>query len=146
MKTALAVIVLLFAAVSETASAQDNAPYPPKQLRAIKTSITDNLKDRSVDIRESTLLLVMELKDTYKNIELDEIIVPLLSVLKSDEVPEIRILAACALYRFDSEIARYAVSRRALYDGNCRVARHCANVAHCWNKKADMGVIAAAIP
>ncbi|MDH7516423.1 MAG: hypothetical protein QHI48_11190 [Bacteroidota bacterium] len=104
----------------------------PHRTDALRANIERNFADRSPDIRAGTIQLVMELRDVHPALDMEYVIIPLLSVLKNDKSPELRILAACALLRFDSERARFAVSRRALYDPDERVARRCAVLSRCW--------------
>ena len=62
-----------------------------------------------------------------------------MNILKSDDVAGLRILAACALTRFNSEKARFAVSRRSLYDPDQRVARQCAAFIRSWSETSATG-------
>jgi hypothetical protein len=139
MKTALATVLIAFACLSASASAfhsGDEKALTDKQLASIRESIISNLTDECCDIRTSTLQLVIELRQAYPTMDLDYAIIPIMRVLKSDDVPGLRILAACALNCFDSDMGRYAVTRRALYDSNDRVAHHCAALMRSWTVKA----------
>ncbi|MBI5647005.1 MAG: hypothetical protein HY962_08720 [Ignavibacteriae bacterium] len=150
MKTAVAIcLALVFACATAFAAAE--SPEPPKQLSekqlaTIRVSIEKNLQDPSAEIRCSTVQLVLELKETYPDLDFDYALIPLIGILKSDECAEMRILAARTLYDFDSELAHFAVSRRALYDSNERVARHCGNLARSWEQRdAAMGEATASL-
>ena len=147
MKTAITALIFAFA-LSCTAGAytfDGNTPLTEKQISAIRVNIKNNLTDPSLDIRCSTVQLVMELKEAYPSTDFDYVIIPLVSLLKNDDSPELRILAARALYRFDSEVARYAVSRRALYDPSDRVARNCGTLARSWGQKTPNGDLASSM-
>jgi hypothetical protein len=138
MHTAMKFLVAALVCMTMNAAATPPSGAPAlndAQIASLRANITDNLQDASIDIRTSTMQLVMELKDAYPTADLDFAIIPLMTVLKNDNTPELRILAACALHAYDSELARFAVSRRALYDSSDRVARHCAAIARAWMEK-----------
>ena len=136
MNTALKSIFLGLTLLSTTAFAFSPSQVPTSldaRIPSIRESIAANLADGNIGVRTSTIQLVMELKDTYPDRSFDFAIIPLMNVLKSDEVPELRMQAACALNSYDSELARFAVSRRALYDSNDRVAKLCNAITREWS-------------
>ena len=58
----------------------------------------------------------------------------MMETLKNDDKAEFRILAALALYHLDSDLGRFAVERRAKFDDNPRVARHCSALVRNWGQ------------
>ena len=144
VKCLLAAVIVM--TMTAAAAPPSGAPsLNDAQLSSLRANIADNLQDANVDIRTSTMQLVLELKDAYPAADLDFAIIPLMTVLKNDNVPELRILAACALHAFDSELARFAVSRRALYDSSDRVARLCAAFPRAWSVKTGEAGLASIV-
>ncbi len=138
MKKSLTTLTLMLAlvALSLTASAQDARPLTEKQKSLIETNVLANLESASMEVRASTMQLVIDLKKTYPAYDISFAVIPMMETLKSDEKAEFRILAALTLYHLNSDLGRFAVERRAEYDSNDRVARHCSMLARNWGKAA----------
>ena len=115
------------------------------QLDLIKKNVLVNLENSAVEVRADAIQLLIDLRKNFPNADLDFAILPLLNRLKSDDREEIRILSAIALYNFDSELGRFAVERRALYDSSQRVSKQCLNIAHVWNHSTTMPAATAAL-
>ncbi|MFZ1729206.1 MAG: hypothetical protein WBQ23_12490 [Bacteroidota bacterium] len=137
MKKSLSAFALMLALVAlplTNAFAQDARPLTDRQMDLIETNVLANLGSPSMELRASTMQLLIDLKKTHPSYNIGYAVLPMMETLKSDEKPEFRILAALTLYHLDSELGRYAVERRAQFDSNDRVARHCAALARNWGK------------
>ncbi|MBN1448954.1 MAG: hypothetical protein JXA28_13575 [Bacteroidetes bacterium] len=132
MLSALALVaaVLMFPVSSQ---AQDAPALSDKQLELIKTNVLANLHHSSLEVRASTMQLLIDMKKIYPQYDLNYAVIPMMETLKSDPKPEFRILAALALYHLNSELGRFAVERRAKFDENDRVARQCASLVRNWD-------------
>ncbi|MBE0643533.1 MAG: hypothetical protein IH600_05600 [Bacteroidetes bacterium] len=139
MKKSLTTLALMLAFVAlplTTSFAQDARPLTDRQMELIQTNVLANLESPSMEVRATTMQLLIDLKKTYPAYDINFAVLPMMETLKSDEKPEFRILAALTLYHLDSELGRFAVERRAQYDSNDRVARHCSMLARNWGKAA----------
>jgi hypothetical protein len=138
MKTAAIALVFLLGLCLTPAFAFTDEPVRPltaEQFSLIEKNILRNLDCCCCEVRANTIQTIIDLKKAYPNENFDYAIIPLMSLLKSDNRYEVRILAALALYQYDSELAKFAISRRALYDSSERVAKHCATLIREWNNK-----------
>ncbi|MDT8324408.1 MAG: hypothetical protein RRA94_09870 [Bacteroidota bacterium] len=131
----LALALVLFAA--PLVNAQEAKPLSEKQLEMIKENVLANLDHTSLEVRAATMQLLIDMKETYPSYDLSYAVLPMMETLKSDSKPEFRILAALALFHLDSDLGRFAVERRAKYDDDERVARHCASLVRNWDKEKD---------
>ena len=145
MKTAAIALVILLSMCIGPAFALTDQPAKPltdKQLSLVEKNILRNLNCNTCEVRANTIQTIIDLKTAYPQQNFDYTLIPLMSILKGDDRYEVRILAALALYQFDSELAKFAVSRRALYDSSDRVAKHCAAMTREWGKHADVELTA----
>lgn len=108
-----------------------------KQMALIKENVLANLKHESLEVRAGAIQLLIDMKEQWPEYNMNYAVVPMMETLKSDPKPEFRILAALALFHLDSELGRFAVERRAKFDDNARVAKHCASLARNWDKKTQ---------
>lgn len=139
MKTATITLVVLLALFTAPVFALTDEPVKPltqDQFSLIEKNILKNLQCKCCEVRANTIQTIIDLKSAYPEENFDYAIIPLMGVLKGDDRYEVRILAALALYQYDSDLAKFAVSRRALYDSSERVARHCASLTREWGKQA----------
>lgn len=139
MKKSLSAFALMLALVAVPLTnvfAQDARPLTERQMSLIETNVLANLESPSMEVRAGTMQLLIDLRKTYPSYDISYAVLPMMETLKSDEKPEFRILAALTLYHLDSELGRFAVERRAQFDSNERVARHCAALARNWGKSA----------
>jgi hypothetical protein len=139
MKAAVLCLVLLFAAATIPARALTDEPAKPftkSQCELVRKNILKNLTDESDEIRAGTIQLIIDIKKAFPKESCSYAVIPLLDRLKSDKRCEIRILAAQALYELDSDLGRFAVTRRAQFDPSDRVARRCATLARLWDNRA----------
>ncbi|MBR9978255.1 MAG: hypothetical protein KFH87_09220 [Bacteroidetes bacterium] len=127
----LAILVLPF----NTLTAEKPEPLTDRQTELIKKNVLTNLDHPSLEVRAGTMQLLIELKQAHPDYDVSYAVFPMMDVLKNDEKPEFRILAALTLYHLDSEVGRFAVERRAQFDSDDRVVRHCASLARNWEKK-----------
>jgi hypothetical protein len=127
-------LVAVMAMSTMTVTAQDAEPLSDRQMELIKENVLANLNHPSFEVRAGTMQLLINLKKQYASYDLSFAVLPMMETLKGDEKPEFRILSALALYHLDSDLGRFAVERRAKFDDNDRVARHCAALARNWGK------------
>ena len=131
--TALALALLLVTA--PLANAQDARPLSTEKQELIQKNVLANLQHSSLEVRAATIQLLIDLKSTYPAYDLQYAVLPMMETLKSDPKPEFRILAALALFHLDSDLGRYAVERRAKFDDDSRVARHCSTLIRNWDNE-----------
>jgi hypothetical protein len=138
MKTAAITLVVLLGLCLAPVYALTDEPAKPlssEQLSLIEKNVLRNLQCCCCEVRANTVQTIIDLKLAYPKEDFDYAIIPLMSILKNDERYEVRILAAQALYQYDSDLAKFAVSRRALYDDSERVAKRCATLIREWGNK-----------
>jgi hypothetical protein len=138
MKTAAITLVVLLGLCFSPVFALTDEPVRPlnhDQLNLIEKNVLKNLNCCCCEVRANTIQTIIDLKKAYPKEDFDYAIIPLMSLLKGDQRYEVRILAALALYQFDSELAKFAIERRALYDDSERVAKHCAALIREWDSK-----------
>ena len=126
-------ITLMALAVAIPVQAQNAAPLTAQQQELIQKNVLANLKHSSIEVRANTIQLLIDLNKQFPAYDFSYALLPMMETLKSDEKPEFRILAALALYHLDSELGKFAVSRRAQFDASPRVARHCAALIRHWD-------------
>lgn len=131
----LAVLVLNPPALSAD---EPQKELTPRQLDLVRQNFVYNLTTCCPDILVSCMQTMKQLKTTYPQYDFDYAIIPLLSHLKNDERCEVRIMAAIALAEFDSEMARFAISRRMTYDPAERVQKICGAIVHSWKEKGSV--------
>jgi hypothetical protein len=134
MKTLTIGIIMMAAIIAIPAQSQTTKSLTPDQQELIQKNVLANLQHKSLEVRAGTIQLLIDLKSAYPQYDISYALLPLMETLKSSEMPEFRILAALALYHLDSELGRFAVSRRAQFDESPRVARHCATLIRNWDK------------
>lgn len=79
-------------------------------------------------LRESAILAVLDIKSTYPDLNMSEVIIPLMHILRNDRDPNLRILAALALYEVGDGRALWALREAVKFDSH-RVVRHvCASM------------------
>lgn len=138
MRYSLPTLLLLLAILAlpfNTLTAEGPEALSDRQMELIKTNVLSNLDHPSMEVRAGTMQLLIELKQAHPDYDVSYAVFPMMDVLKNDEKPEFRILAALTLYHLDSEVGRFAVERRAQFDSDDRVVRHCSALARNWEKK-----------
>lgn len=139
MKKTLASAALALALVAlplASALAQDARPLSARQMELIEKNVLANLESPSMEVRAGTMQTLIDLKKAYPSYDMSFAVLPIMETLKHDDKPAFRILAALTLYHLDSELGRFAVERRAQYDDNPRVARHCAALVRNWGRSS----------
>ena len=139
MKTFATTLALCLALLSTTVLAQQPVSPNEKQAQLIERNVIANLQHPSLEVRAGTMQLLIDMKKTWPEYNLNFAVLPMMETLKSDDKPEFRILAALTLFHLDSELGRFAVERRAKYDSSDRVAKHCAALVKQWEKKDSFG-------
>ena len=132
--TAAALALALVALPLSTALAQDARSLTERQMELIEKNVLANLESPSMEVRAGTMQTLIELRKAYPSYDVSYAVLPMMETLKHDDKPAFRILAALTLYHLDSELGRFAVERRAQYDDNPRVARHCAALVRNWGR------------
>lgn len=128
------VFLLLFLLMSGSLPArQSDPPLDERQIALIKENLTNNLTKCCDEVKANSLQLLIDLDATHPEVPLDFAVLPVMRILKQHSDEGMRILAAVALQRIGGERARYAVSRRALYDESERVSRNCRRIARHWD-------------
>lgn len=137
MKKSLSVFALALALVAlplSSAFSQDARPLTERQMELIEKNILANLESPSMEVRAGTMQTLIELKKSYPSYDVSYAVLPMMETLKNDEKPSFRILAALTLYHLNSDLGRFAVARRAEFDSDKRVARHCATLVRNWGR------------
>ena len=137
MKKTLTTLALALAIVTlplTAAFSQDARTLTDRQMELIEKNVLANLENPSMEVRASTMQTLIELRKTYPSYDVSYAVLPIMETLKHDDKPAFRILAALTLYHLDSELGRFAVERRAQFDDNPRVARHCAALVRNWGR------------
>lgn len=114
---------------------QSNPPLEERQIALITENLRNNLTTCCDEVKANTLQLLIDLDATHPEVPLDFAVLPVMRILKQHSDEGMRILAAVALQRIGGERARYAVSRRALYDESERVSRNCSRIARHWDSE-----------
>lgn len=135
-----ATIAALFCALmlgnpAATAQGHDGGTFSPKQITAIQENILRNLEHRVTNIRANSLQLLIDLRLSHPEIDLQFAQLPVMRILKQDDHEGLRILAAVALYHIGDRRGRFAVQRRALYDPSARVAQQCSRLFSYWGNR-----------
>ncbi len=126
---------MLVLALGLSPSADAKSPLPVRsaqKMAVLEKNILAGLQSPTLEVRASTMQLIIDLREADPTLNLNFAILPLMDQLKSSDAPELRILSALALNAFDSEVGRFAVSRRALYDPSARVSKICAAISKTW--------------
>jgi len=137
-KHLVAISTLLICAASfNIAFANDgNPPLSEKRRNDIQKNILAGLEHVSAEIQADHIQLIIDLKRTYPGYNFDYAIIPLMDKLKNESNPNIRILAALALYEYeDSRKCKFAIKQTALHDSSERVVKHCQTLLRKWNSR-----------
>jgi hypothetical protein len=133
-------VLMLVAMISTSIAFAGPKPiitYTKSSTQYIEKNILANLRSDVLEIKSSTIQLIIELHNSNTNIDLDVTVIPLLDILKTSEEPELRIYSALALYYLQSELGKFAVSRRIEYDESDRVSRMCQRLTTHWDTVVD---------
>ena len=114
---------------------QSNPPLDERHIALITENLHNNLTTCCDEVKANTLQLLIDLDATHPEVPLDFAVLPVMRILKQHSDEGMRILAAVALQHIGGERARYAVSRRALYDVSERVSRNCSRIARHWDSE-----------
>jgi len=104
------------------------------QRTNIERNLLSGITNTSVEICAGHIQTLIDLEKAFPEESFDYATIPLMAKLKSECRDELRILAALALYHGKSEIGKYAIERRALYENNERVAKHCHSLIQNWDR------------
>jgi hypothetical protein len=110
-----------------------SARLSERQIALLTDNISFNLRECCDEVKANTLQLLIDLDAMHPEVPLDFALLPVMRLLKQHQDEGMRILAAVALQRIGGERARFAVQRRAEYDGSERVARNCSRIARHWD-------------
>lgn len=129
---ALLLITVLAAPSADAASSERPGK---KQIKSIEKNISSNLAHKSEEVRSGTMELLIDMRRSWPELDLEFAVTPLLDVLKDDASAECRMLAATALYLLESERGRVAIAHRAEFDASEQVRKHCEAVGSAWNDR-----------
>ena len=136
MISAFALCVFVLSGLGQAVAGSGNDPLSKDRQGIIEKNFLNSLNHESVNIRADAIQNMIQLKKIYPLYTFDYAIVPLISNLKNDGREEIRILAALALYHFDTERGKFAIERRILYDDSPRVTKLCKDLINTWSEKS----------
>lgn len=129
---------LLVAMISTSvliAGPQPKAALSKARIQHIEKNILANLQNDVLEIRSTTIQLIIDMHKSNIKVDLDFVVIPLLDILKTSEEPELRIYSALALYYLQSDLGKFAVSRRITYDDSPRVSNMCKRLTTHWDSK-----------
>lgn len=129
---ALLLITVLAAPSADAASSERPGK---KQIKSIEKNISSNLAHKSEEVRSGTMELLIDMRRSWPELDLEFAVTPLLDVLKDDASAECRMLAATALFLLDSGRGRVAIAHRAEFDASEQVRKHCEAVGSAWNDR-----------
>jgi hypothetical protein len=132
MNALIIALAFTFLAASPAAPRSGDENLTKEQMESIRENITRNLEHHIPNIRANSLQLLIDLHASHPEIDLSFAQLPAMRILKHDDDEGLRILAAVALFHIGDRRGRYAVQRRALYDGSQRVARQCTRLFRYW--------------
>ena len=134
MKAIIIILVTVLPFAYSSARGMDDAPpSDQRQAELIRRNIDRSLTHDISQIRINTVQLIIDIKARFPEFDLSNTVIPLMHILKTSDREEFRILAAVALYHLRAETGRFAVSRRAAYDGSERVRRQCSRLSAWWD-------------
>ena len=118
---ALAVAVAVFATVCGTLSHASEQPelISEKRYEMAEVNLLIGLRSDNLGLRESSAYLLGELKS-------DKAVIPLMTMLRSEDRASSRVVAALALCRIGDARGVYAVKQAAKFDDNEFVQQKCA--------------------
>lgn len=133
MYASIVLLSLFLLTAGSLPARQLDTPLDERQITLITENLTNNLTTCCDEVKANSLQLLIDLDATHPEVPLDFAVLPVMRILKQHSDEGMRILAAVALQRIGGERARYAVSRRALYDESERVSRNCSRIARHWD-------------
>jgi hypothetical protein len=110
-------------------AAEPVSPFSAARMNLVERNLVRSLASPISAIRFDAIQTVIALRRTAAPFDEGSYIIPLMRCMKSDDCPEVRIIAALALSEFNSHLARWSVERHAMYDSSARVAKHCEDFA-----------------
>ncbi len=140
MKIINTIVLAAFLSTAAIASSpQEMKAEISRRADKIEKNIVANLNSGIADVQANTMQLIIDLSKTNTNVNLGETVIPLLRILKSDARPELRVYSALALYHLKSNLGKFAVEQRMVYDDDPRVNKVCSLLIHNWNEKTNPG-------
>ncbi|HTR82640.1 MAG TPA: HEAT repeat domain-containing protein [Bacteroidota bacterium] len=118
--------VVLF--TTGVASQPANAKYSSVDWEKAEANYIVALASQNIGIQQSAASFIAEY-------QLKGAVEPLIKVLRSDKVEQVRMSAALALISLDDTRARAAVEDAALYDGSDKVAKFCESLLNATPKR-----------
>jgi hypothetical protein len=129
MKTISAVLWLLMI-VSSVLVGQERSEKVEKILDLAARNLEVTLKQGNDNLRESAIVVVSELSREFPGIDLNNTVIPLMSILRSHAQPGMRILAAMTLRELKNDEAMFALQEAARFDSNQTVRHICQTLGH----------------
>ena len=107
-----------------------------QKMEQLEQNISRNLQCNCPQLYVDVVNTLIDLNKQYPEQDFNFAIIPLMTEMKSSDNVEKRLISALALSYFDSTIARYAISRRGLYDPSERMTRLCQAIEHSWASRS----------
>ena len=149
MKSLVLALFAMLAVCAIPASLSATSANPPlgdERQEIIRTNILAGLENPSAEVRASYMQLVIDLNRAYPDLDFDYAIIPLMSILKSEESCPMRMLAALALYEYeDSRMSRFAVLQTFYHCDSDRLSRHCKTLVLKWHEREDRPIYTAEV-
>lgn len=125
MRTSLVLsIIFAFVISISTTRAEDNKLKEAIEKSSVVTydqvekTLMEGLLSDNLGLKTSSAYMLGELGST-------KAVIPLMRMLRSEEDENVRLMAACALMKIDSEKGRYMIHRVSQLDDSERVKRMC---------------------
>jgi hypothetical protein len=136
MKHLLVVVAVVASLGCTTVQAAPGGPAAKastQKTALIEKNIVNLLTSGNLDLQTGGIQNILELRRCCPEMDLDYAVIPLLSCLRDENSPELRVMAATALYEIGGHIGRYAVERRALYDTSEWAVRQLQRIRQAWD-------------
>lgn len=97
-------------------------------LKLASKNLKLTLTKSSDMLQESAILAVLDIKSTYPETDMKDVILPLMRILRTHQDPSLRVLAALALYEVGDGRALWAIQEAVRFDSNHIVRHVCASM------------------
>lgn len=129
MKTISAVLWLLMI-VSSVLVGQERSENVEKILDLASRNLEATLKQGNDNLKESAIVVISELMREFPGTDLNNTVIPLMSILRTHGQPGMRILAAMTLRELNNDEAMFALQEAARFDSNQTVRHICHALGH----------------
>jgi HEAT repeat protein len=122
MKTTMSILAaaaLIIAATTTAAASDPSTTLTTEQYARAEKNLLIGIESDNQGVKEGSAYMLGELKSS-------KAVVPLMKMLRTDNLESARIVAALALCRIGDARGVYAVRRATQFDGSERVTQRCA--------------------